>query len=323
MNPDSLTLAVTGSSGFIGRMLCPAFTQSGHSLRTYDLHNTWVNSLLNTRYGGPFHGHGLDSASAKLDILIGQIQKRVRRPLLKLTASARSQAPDICSDLNGWVERFRGCDAVIHLAAIPHPNVPGLSPRDYERINYEGACSIYQAARQAGVSRFVYASSCQTYFINRFSGWKRFPIQEEDADAIQAFFRPHDYGYLKWKFENYLKENSLHDGMTSLALRLEMPGLWGAVAGNLFIQTSVENLQQAFLLSCTAPVEAGAHILNIADDWVPESLVHLPDYTGLRWQGVSCDLKDNTSLLSLDKAKSTLGYHPVRGGTYHPRRSIF
>lgn len=322
MHSKPLTVAVTGASGFIGGLIGPFLAGAGHKIRAYDFRQAALTSLLNLRIGGPFSESQFALLPARADLLLGLCQKRLRPPLFKLFSSG-GIGPDIRSDLTGWVERFQGCDVVIHLAAIPHPNVPGLTTRNYESINYEGAVNIYQAAKQAGVPRFVYASSCQTYFINRFSGWKQFPIREEDADAIQSFFRPHDYGYLKWKFENYLKEHSAQDGIRSLALRLEMPGLWGASSNNLFIQTSADNLRQAFLLSCTATVEAGTHILNIADDWVPESLINLTEYTRLRWQNIPCQPKDNTSLLSLKKAKEVLGYCPVRHGRYFPLKTIF
>jgi len=322
MHSKPLTVAVTGASGFIGKLICPFLAGAGHKIRAYDFRQTALTRLLNLRIGGPFSEGQFALLPARADLLLGLCQKRLRPALFKLLSSG-GKGPDIRSDLTGWVERFQGCDVVIHLAAIPHPNVPGLTTRNYESINYEGAVNIYQAAKQAGVPRFVYASSCQTYFINRFSGWKQFPIREEDADAIQSFFRPHDYGYLKWLFENYLKEHSKRDGISSVALRLEMPGLWGASAANLFIQTSVENLQQAFLLSCISQITHGAHILNIADDWIPESLTNLMEYTRLRWPGVPCQPGKNTSLLCLKRAKDVLEYSPVSKGRYFQAKSIF
>jgi len=323
MQNKSLQIAITGGSGLVGRMIRPALMAAGHRLRNFDYHPDWVTDLIHSRFGGPYHEDELASPGARADIYLGKFQRRIRPVLMEIRKCFHPDTLNIRSDFDRWVESFQGCDAVVHLAAIPHASVKGMTPRDYEMTNYQGAINIYQAAKKAGVRRFVYASSCQAYFINRFTAWRQFPIREEDADPIHSFFRPHDYGYLKWRFERFLLEQSAVDGMVSLALRLELPGLWGAEANNLFIQTSVENLQQAFSQSCVVPLEPGAQILNIADEWVPESLVNLPEFVSLRWQGVSYQGSDNSSLLSLDRAREILGYRPIPHGSYYLKQSIF
>jgi nucleoside-diphosphate-sugar epimerase len=321
MSFQPFKIALTGSSGFVGRMILPSLTKAGHQVVGYDRQSGFISDLLNHRWFLPVTADRIQSRAMKTEVLIGQLQKRIRPVFQSLLY--KSSGIDICSEPTRWAQRFTGCQVVIHLAAIPHPKVKGMTPQDYESINYEGAINIYQAARAAGVPRFVYASSCQAYYINRFTGWKHFPVLEEDADAIQEICRPHDYGFLKWKLEQYLLENSLRDGMTTFSLRLEMPGLWGANSDNLYTQTSLENLQQAFLLASIQPVDMGAHILNIADDWTPESLVDLRQYVRQRWPGVPCDIRDNSSILSVEKARNLLGYKPVRNGHYYPHRALF
>jgi nucleoside-diphosphate-sugar epimerase len=61
------------------------------------------------------------------------------------------------------VEQFRGFDAVVHLAAISNDPLGHLDPgRTYE-INHLGSVRIGQRAKEAGVERFVFASSCSLY----------------------------------------------------------------------------------------------------------------------------------------------------------------
>jgi nucleoside-diphosphate-sugar epimerase len=58
---------------------------------------------------------------------------------------------------------FAGCDAVIHLAELSNDPLGQNRPEVTFRINHEGSLHIAKAAREAGVRRFVYASSCSVY----------------------------------------------------------------------------------------------------------------------------------------------------------------
>lgn len=61
------------------------------------------------------------------------------------------------TDLDGLTEDFRGCDAVIHLAAIPNPRTS--SPQQCFATNTQGTWTALQAAEDAGVKRVVVCSS--------------------------------------------------------------------------------------------------------------------------------------------------------------------
>jgi UDP-glucose 4-epimerase len=62
------------------------------------------------------------------------------------------------------VERaLRGCDAVVHLAAVADVNDVLASPETAERVNARGTLSVLEAARRAGVTRVVYASTIWVY----------------------------------------------------------------------------------------------------------------------------------------------------------------
>lgn len=58
---------------------------------------------------------------------------------------------------------FEGFDAVIHLAELSNDPLGQNRPEITFKINHEGSLRIARAARDAGVKRFVYASSCSVY----------------------------------------------------------------------------------------------------------------------------------------------------------------
>ncbi len=58
---------------------------------------------------------------------------------------------------------FNGFDAVVHLAELSNDPLGELSPEVTFEINHQGSIRIAEAARDAGVTRFVYASSCSVY----------------------------------------------------------------------------------------------------------------------------------------------------------------
>ena len=58
---------------------------------------------------------------------------------------------------------LEGFDAVIHLAAISNDPVGNLDPELTFEINHHASVRLAAAAKQAGVARFLYSSSCSTY----------------------------------------------------------------------------------------------------------------------------------------------------------------
>lgn len=60
-------------------------------------------------------------------------------------------------------EDLRGFDAVIHLAALSNDPLGNLAPHLTHAINTLGSIRLAEAAKQAGVARFLFASSCSLY----------------------------------------------------------------------------------------------------------------------------------------------------------------
>lgn len=58
---------------------------------------------------------------------------------------------------------LEGFDAVIHLAALSNDPLGQLRPGLTQEINHAGTVHVARCAREAGVPRFVFASSCSNY----------------------------------------------------------------------------------------------------------------------------------------------------------------
>jgi nucleoside-diphosphate-sugar epimerase len=72
--------------------------------------------------------------------------------------------PTIAKDLRDIEpEDLAGVDAVIHLAAISNDPVGNLNPDLTFDINHHASVRLADTAKRAGVSRFLYSSSCSTY----------------------------------------------------------------------------------------------------------------------------------------------------------------
>ena len=54
-------------------------------------------------------------------------------------------------------------DAVVHLAAISNDPLGDLNPDCTYDINHVGSMHLAKLAKQAGVDRFLFSSSCSTY----------------------------------------------------------------------------------------------------------------------------------------------------------------
>src|SRR5262249_34575640 len=58
---------------------------------------------------------------------------------------------------------LQGVDAVVHMAELSNDHAAQLAPGITYEINHQGSVRLAEAARTAGVQRFVYMSSCSVY----------------------------------------------------------------------------------------------------------------------------------------------------------------
>ena len=61
---------------------------------------------------------------------------------------------------------LKGCSAVLHLAALSNDPMGEINPTLTNEINYLATAKLGKIAKEAGVNRFVYSSSCSTYGAN-------------------------------------------------------------------------------------------------------------------------------------------------------------
>jgi nucleoside-diphosphate-sugar epimerase len=119
-----MNVLVTGHDGYIGTVLVPFLREAGHDVFGLD---TFL-----------YEGCTFGPAPAEVPAL----RKDVRDVEAK--------------DLEGF-------DAIIHLAAISNDPVGDLNPQCTLELNYEGTVHLGRAAKEAGVERFLFSSSCSLY----------------------------------------------------------------------------------------------------------------------------------------------------------------
>lgn len=136
-------ILVTGADGFIGSHLTEALVRQGHDVRAFVLYNSF-NS-----WG--WLDHCSEDVKDKFEVFSGDIR-----------------------DPNGVRTAMKGCDTVLHLAALIAIPYSYHSPDTYVDTNIKGTLNIVQAARDLGVSRVVHTSTSEVYGTAQFV-----PITEE------------------------------------------------------------------------------------------------------------------------------------------------
>ncbi|MGE4221387.1 MAG: SDR family NAD(P)-dependent oxidoreductase, partial [Alphaproteobacteria bacterium] len=135
--PTREKVLVTGADGFIGSHLVERLVRDGYDVRAFVYYNS-------------FNSWGwLDSAPAEVRRSIEVVSGDVRDPF-------------------GVREAVRGCDAVLHLAALIAIPYSYRSPAAYVETNITGTLNILQAAREFGVRRVVHTSTSETYGTAQF-----------------------------------------------------------------------------------------------------------------------------------------------------------
>ena len=123
-----MRILVTGTDGYIGSVLAPRLIAEGHNVAGLDT--------------GYYRGGWLYTDPSSQAIMPRTISADVRR------------VPE---------EVFQDVDAVVHLAELSNDPL-GESNREVTfDINHRGSVLLAEAARKAGVRRFIYTSSCSVY----------------------------------------------------------------------------------------------------------------------------------------------------------------
>lgn len=123
--PDGRRVVVTGSEGYLGCLTASELLDRGHHVRGIDT-GYYLSGWL-------FNG-------------VRQSAHTLAKDLRQVTAT----------DL-------AGADAVVHMAELSNDPLGQLAPHVTYEVNHRGSVRLAQLAKAAGVSRFVYMSSCSVY----------------------------------------------------------------------------------------------------------------------------------------------------------------
>ncbi|MFJ7240818.1 NAD-dependent epimerase/dehydratase family protein [Streptomyces olivaceus] len=119
-----MRVLLTGHQGYLGTVMAPVLTAAGHEVVGLD--------------AGLFAGCVLGPAPAD-------------------PPGRRVDLRDVTA------EHVAGVDAVIHLAALSNDPLGSLAPELTYDINHHASVRLARLARDAGVQRFLYASTCSVY----------------------------------------------------------------------------------------------------------------------------------------------------------------
>lgn len=127
-----MNILVTGADGFIGSHLTEALVRAGHDVRAFVYYNSfnswgWLDKCA-------------EGVEGEFEVFSGDIR-----------------------DPNGVRVAMKGCDVVLHLAALIAIPYSYHSPDTYVDTNIKGTLNVVQAARDLDVVKVVHTSTSEVY----------------------------------------------------------------------------------------------------------------------------------------------------------------
>jgi nucleoside-diphosphate-sugar epimerase len=225
-----MRVLVTGHKGYIGTVMVPMLEKAGHEVSGLD--------------SDLFEECTFGDAPAE----IAQIRKDIRDAEL--------------SDLKGF-------DAIIHLAALSNDPLGNLNLQLTLEINHQASVRLAKLAKEAGVKRFLFSSSCSTYG----AAGDDFLREEADFNPVTP------YGQSKVLVERdvakladrdfspvFLRNATAYGLSPRLRFDIVLNNLvaWAHATGNIHIKSDgtpwrpivhIEDIGQAFIAALEAPRE--------------------------------------------------------------------
>ncbi len=225
-----MRVLVTGHNGYVGTVMVPMLVAAGHEVVGYD---------TNLYAGATF-----DIPMKKADIV--EINKDIR-------------------DITG--EDLEGFEAIIHLAGLSNDPLGDLNPELTYEINFRASVRLAQLAKEVGVERFIFSSSCSNYGAG-VSDW---------LDENSAFNPVTPYGRSKVMVEQevtkladdnfsptFLRSGTAYGVSPRLRFDLALNNLtaWAYTTGRVFLKSDgspwrpilhIEDMSLAFLSALQAP----------------------------------------------------------------------
>lgn len=270
------TIALTGGSGRIGRAIAAAALQAGHRIVSIDR-----------------------AAPA---------EKTKQKDLRFVQA-------DI-GDYDALVAAFQGCDALIHMAAIPSP---GNHPDHIvHNNNVTGSYNAMRAAIEVGITRIVQASSVNAIGLSfsREAHFDYLPLDEAHPNYTEE-----PYGLSKWICEQQADTFARRYSRLRIASlrfhlvvdeRAQAAAVYGfvtkAASKHLWAYTLYDAASRACLLALDAPFKGHEAFYIVA----PDTVMDVPslDLAGRFFPDVPIrgDLGGNRAFFSSAKAERMLGW---------------